>query len=92
MKRVISLILSVVLCLIIGIGYLAGTKEEAGADNGFYGKYYSSRYPEDYLELKPDSSFFLRVRERTPSGVPGKNFLEVSGSYEIKGESHARNY
>jgi hypothetical protein len=86
MKRLISLILSVVLCLIIVIGYIAGTKQEASADDGPYGKYVFSADSTQYLELRPDGSCLIVTREYTPSGVPGKRLVSFSGTFEIKGD------
>ena len=86
MKRLISLILSVVLCLIILVGYVAGTKQEAGADDGPYGKYVFSADSTQYLELRPDGSCLIVTREYTPSGVPGKRLVSINGTYEIKGD------
>ena len=85
MKRLFLSILLVVLCPIIIVGYVAGTKQEAGADNGPYGKYVLSADPTQYIELKPDGSCLIGAREYTPSGQTGR--LEfISGTYEIKGD------
>jgi hypothetical protein len=82
----LTIYISVVFCLIIVVGCVAGTKQQAGAYNEPYGKYYSLRYPQDYLELKPDGSFLFRIRERDPSGGDRGRNLEASGTYKIKGD------
>ncbi len=86
MKRLISLILAAVLCMMIVAGYVMGTKQEAGADDGPYGKYVFSADPTQYVELKPDGSCLVAMREYTPSGHPGKQLESVSGTYGIKGD------
>ncbi len=86
MKRIRSLILSAVLCVTIIVGYVEGTKQEAGAADGPYGKYFLSVDPTQYVELKPDSSCLIGMREYTPSGVAGKRVESLSGTYEIKGD------
>ncbi len=86
MKRIRSLILSLVLCLIIVVGYVVGTKQEAGADDGPYGKYFLSVDPTQYIELKTDGSCLVGAREYGPSGQPGKRLESFGGTYEIKGD------
>ncbi len=78
--------ISVVLCLIIGVGYVAGTKQEAGADDGPYGKYVLSVDPVQYIELKPDGNCLIGARELTPSGTFSGSIKVFSGRYEIKGD------
>ena len=85
MKRLAVYVL-VVSCLIIGIGYVAGTKQEVGAADGPYGKYFLSVDPTQYVELKPDGSCLIGMREYTPSGVAGRSVESLSGTYEIKGD------
>jgi hypothetical protein len=76
---------SVVLCLIIVVGFAAGTKQLAGADNEPCGKYVHSQDAASYLELRPDGSCRVEGRGRTPSGQVGEPF-ELKGNYEIKGD------
>ena len=85
MKRVFLLILTVVVCWIIVVGYVGGVRQETGANNGPYGKYVLSTDPTQYIELKPDGSCLVGVREYTPSGKTGKLEL-LSGTYETKGD------
>jgi len=85
MKRSFLLILSVVLCPIIVVGYVAGTKQEAGADNGPNGKYVLSVDPTQYIELRSDGTCLVGAREYTPSGQTGKLEL-LSGTYEMRGD------
>ena len=82
----LTIYISVVLCLIIVVGHMAGTKQEAGAADGPYGKYFLSVDPTQYVELKPDGSCLIGMREYTPSGVAGKSVESLSGTYEIKGD------
>jgi len=85
MKRLFLLILSVMLCLIIVVGYIAGTKRKASADNGPYGKYVLSTDSTQYIELKPDGSCLVGAKEYGPGGGTGKLEL-LRGTYEIKGD------
>jgi hypothetical protein len=84
--RRLTVCLLVVSCLVIGIGYVTRIKQEAGADEGPYGKYVFSADPTQYVELRPDSTCLAVTREYTPSGHPGKKLESVSGTYEIKGD------
>ncbi len=86
MKRPISLILAVVLCLIIVVGYVAGTRQEAGADDGLYGKYVLSVDPTQYIELRSDGSCLVGIRVLHPSGDFDRTIESFSGTYEIKGD------
>lgn len=85
MKRLISLILSVALCLIIVVGFMSGTKQTAGADEGPYGKYFLSVDPVQYIELRADGSCIIGTRELGPSGGFLGSIRVFSGTYEIKG-------
>ena len=86
MKRVISLILSVALCMVISVSYVAGTKQAAGADNGPYGKYVLSADTTQYIELRPDGSCLMGIRVLHPSGDFDRSLELFSGTYEIKGD------
>ncbi|MFB3883840.1 MAG: hypothetical protein ACE144_01355 [Thermodesulfobacteriota bacterium] len=86
MKRAVSLILSAVVCLTLGTGYVAGTRQDAGADEKPYGKYVFSADPTQYVELRPDSSCVIGIRVLGPSGGFEGTLQSFSGTYEIKGD------
>lgn len=81
----LTIYISVVLCLIIVAGYVAGTKQEAGADNEPYGIYVLSVDPVQYIELRTDGSCIIGTRELGPSGGFLGSIRVFSGTYEIKG-------
>ncbi len=82
----LTIYISVVLCLIIVVGHMAGTKQEAGADDGRYGKYVLSVDPTQYIELRSDGSCLMGIRVLHPSGDFDRRLESFSGTYEIKGD------
>ncbi len=80
----LSINLLIVLCLIIGVGYVTGIQQEAVADDGPYGKYFYSLDSTQYFELKPDGKYVAAVRVHHPNRTFGEKLEFFTGKYVVK--------